>query len=169
MEELQSSRLILRPLTVSDAEPLFELFRDPQTMRFMGSRPASVEDEKRHIARQKSDLYPQGVGLRALVLRASLEVVGYCGLLPQLVEGNQEWEVTYLVQRKYWGMGLATEAVVCAVEEWKKKRSEPRLVALVHPDNIASAKVARKSGFRSEGKVLFKGFGMVDLYVQGRG
>jgi ribosomal-protein-alanine N-acetyltransferase len=34
----------------------------------------------------------------------------------------------------------------------------PRVISLIHPDNIASRRVAEKNGMKSEKETLFRGF-----------
>jgi ribosomal-protein-alanine N-acetyltransferase len=168
MFDFETNRLLLRRFTVADAAPFFRMYQDPETMRFMGSGPRSVTQEKQHIERQIAELYPHGIGLLAVTLKASQALIGYCGLLEQTVEGKKELEVAYLIDRAYWGQGFATEAAQALVTFWHTSRPEPRLVALVHPDNPASARVALKNDFIWTGKVPFKTFGVVDLFVRTR-
>ena len=137
-------------------------------MRFMGSGPRSVTHERQHIERQIAELYPQGIGLLAVMLKASRALIGYCGLLYQMVQNKKELEITYLIDRAYWRQGFATEAAQPVVKFWQTSRSEPRLVALVHPDNPASARVVLKNDFIQTGTAPFKTFGVVDLYVRTR-
>ena len=168
MLSFETNRLLLRPFTVADAAPFFYIYQDSETMRFMGSGPRSVTHEKQHIERQIAECYPHGIGLLAVTLKESQALIGYCGLVEQTVEGKKGLEVTYLIDRAYWRQGLATEAAQAVVKFWQTSRPEPRLIALVHPDNPASARVALKNDFIRTGTVPFKTFGVVDLYVRTR-
>lgn len=169
MHRHETPRLILREFRVSDAPAMFQICQDPEVMRFMGRGPASLEDEQRHLEKQIALHYPGGLGLLAAVERGSRRLLGYCGLLHQDVAGKRELELTYLLAREAWGQGFATEAARCLVEAWRAHRPEPRLVALVHPRNQASARVAGKAGLRREAMVEFKSFGIVDLYTRSKG
>ena len=168
MLSFETNRLLLRPFTVADAASFFRIYQDSETMRFMGSGPRSVTHERQHIERQIAELYPHGIGLLAVTLKESQALIGYCGLLEQTVQGKKEIEITYLIDRAYWRQGFATEAAQPLVKSWQTSRPEPRLVALVHPDNPASARVALKNDFIRTGTALFKTFGVVDLYVRTR-
>lgn len=164
----ETNRLLLRPFTVADAAHFFRIYQNSETMRFMGSGPRSVTHERQHVERQIAELYPQGIGLLAVTLKESQALIGYCGLLKQTVQGKKELEVTYLIDHAYWRQGFATEAAQPVVKFWQTSRPEPRLVALVHPDNPASARVALKNDFIRAGTAAFKTFGVVDLYVRTR-
>jgi ribosomal-protein-alanine N-acetyltransferase len=168
MPGFETNRLLLRPLTVADAARFFCIYQDRETMRFMGSGPRSVTHEEQHIERQIAGLYPQDIGLLAVTLKEKQALIGFCGLLHQTVQDKQEIEITYLIDRAYWGQGFATEATQPVVKFWQTSRPEPRLVALVHPDNPASARVALKNNFIRTGTAPFKTFGTVDLYVRTR-
>ena len=166
MLNFETDRLLLRPFIVADADSFFRMYQDTDTMRFMGSGPRSVAHERQHIERQIAELYPHGIGLLAVTLKESQALIGYCGLLHQTVQGKKELEITYLIDRTYWRQGFATEAAQPVVKFWHTSRPEPRLVALVHPDNPASARVALKNDFIRTGTAQFKTFGVVDLYVR---
>jgi ribosomal-protein-alanine N-acetyltransferase len=168
MLSFETNRLLLRPFTVADAASFFRIYQDSETMRFMGSGPRSVTHERQHIERQIAELYPHGIGLLAVTLKESQALIGYCGLLEQTVQSKKEIEITYLIDRAYWRQGFATEAAQPLVKSWQTSRPEPRLVALVHPDNPASARVALKNDFILTGTAPFKTFGVVDLYVRTR-
>lgn len=61
-------------------------------------------------------------------------------------------EIGYVLGRKYWGKGIATEAVrLVAAEIFKEKPEMERLEALVDVDNVGSQKVLEKVGFVREG------------------
>jgi [ribosomal protein S5]-alanine N-acetyltransferase len=164
----ETNRLLLRHFTVADAARCFRIYQDRETMRFMGSGPRSVTQEQQHIERQIGELYPHGIGLLAVTLKEGQALIGYCGLLYQTVQDKQELEITYLIDRAYWRQGFATEAAQPVVKFWQSSRPEPRLVALVHPDNPASARVVLKNDFIRTGMTPFKTFGVVDLYVRTR-
>jgi ribosomal-protein-alanine N-acetyltransferase len=168
MVSFETNRLLLRPFTAADATGYFRIYQDSETMRFMGSGPCSVTHEKQHIERQIAEHYPRGIGLLAVTLKEGQALIGYCGLLEQMVQGTKEIEITYLIDRAYWRQGFATEAAQPLVKFWQTSRPEPRLVALVHPDNPASARVALKNDFIRTGTAPFKNFGIVDFYVRTR-
>jgi ribosomal-protein-alanine N-acetyltransferase len=168
MQSLETPRLILRRFVPADAAAMFRIYQDPEVMRFMGRGPASVADEARHLEAQNTQRYPQGLGLLAIIEKSSRRLLGYCGLLQQALAGRTELELSYLLAREAWGLGFASEAACCLAGAWPSLRPEPRLVALVHPENTASARVAARAGFHREGLVEFKSFGTVELHTRYR-
>jgi len=116
-------------------------------MRFMGTRPDSVEVEREHIRKHIANYYDRhGFGLWAVVLKEDDRLIGRCGLLYQQVQGTWEIEVSYLIDKPYWGKGSATEAARETVELGFGRHKFARVIALINPENIASVRVAEKSG-----------------------
>ena len=166
MTVLETERLLLRRFTPEDAADNYRIYADPENMRFMGRGPDSVESEREQILKHIASYYDRhGFGLWAVVLKEEGRLIGRCGLLLQPVEGAQEVEVSYLIDRHYWGRGLATEAARAAVGLGFERYRFPHVSALINPLNAASVRVAEKIGMRYERDVIFGDFGEVALYV----
>ncbi len=161
----QTERLLVRRFTPEDAADNYRIYTDPENMRFLGRQPDSVEFERYHIRRHIANYYDQhGFGLWALVLKEEGRLTGRCGFIFQPVEGAQEVEVSYLIDRPYWGRGLATEAAREALRLGFGRYGFPRVVALINPENVASVRVARKVGMAYERDVDFRDYGQVAMY-----
>jgi RimJ/RimL family protein N-acetyltransferase len=65
-------------------------------------------------------------------------------------------------------MGLATEAGRASLDYARSALHLKRLVAMVHPDNVASARVLGKLGFAIEKQVRFSGLPDVDVNLFAR-
>ena len=79
-----------------------------------------------------------------MVTRHDNRLVGWDGLqhLPEL----DETEVAYLLSRRVWGHGYATEAGRAAIQFGFETAGLDQIIGLVHPDNIASIRVLEKCG-----------------------
>ncbi len=60
-------------------------------------------------------------------------------------------ELGYVISRKYWGNGFATQAIKLAIEMGFSDLDVERIEALVEPNNIGSQRVLEKNGFTKEG------------------
>jgi RimJ/RimL family protein N-acetyltransferase len=60
-------------------------------------------------------------------------------------------ELGYVISRKYWGNGFATQAIKLAIEAGFKDLDVERIEAFVDPGNIGSKRVLEKNGFTKEG------------------
>jgi len=166
MNVLETNRLVLRRLSLADAADLYRIYSDPETMGFMGKSPDSIEEERDHIQSHIAHHYEKyGVGLWATVLKENNRLIGRCGLMRKQIEGVEEVEIAYLLGREYWGRGLATEAAEAIVKHGCAKYGFKRIVAVIHPQNVASIRVAEKIGMKYERDVLYGDFGKVSLYV----
>ncbi len=152
---VESARLLVRPLSGRDAEMLAALYADPETMRFVGG-VRTVEQVRHELEHTIAGYESHGFGARAVVLKSEQRVVGRCGLWLQLLEGEREVEVGYLVGRSDWGKGYASEAAR-AVAEAGLAAGCSRLIALVDPANQASARVASKIGMRLQREAEHEG------------
>jgi RimJ/RimL family protein N-acetyltransferase len=71
----------------------------------------SYEETNQYIAAKiayMKQFFP--LGRRAIVLKGSGKVIGYCGLEPILIEGRSIVELSYGLSYEYWGKGYAFEA-----------------------------------------------------------
>lgn len=164
---IETERLILRHFTPEDAADNYRIYSDPDNMRFMGGPPDSVERERYYIGRHIANYYEvHGFGLWAAVLKEDGRLIGRCGFIYQPVEGRQEVEVSYLIDRPYWGQGLATEAAGATLRLGFGRYGFTRVVAMINPGNVASVRVAEKIGMRYERDVEFRDFGRVAMYAR---
>lgn len=146
----QTPRLILRHLTLDDVDDLAAIYTDPVVMRFFGST-YTYETKKQWLEERVFKCYEQrGWGLWATICKMDNKLIGRCGLIPQLVDGQEEVEIGYLLAKEYWGKGLATEAACVSRNYGFEKLGANRLISLIDPDNIASQKVAQKVGLTYE-------------------
>ena len=139
-----TARLRFREMTAGDLDDMADLLGDPDVMRFY---PApKTRDEAANWIRWNQDNYAtHGYGLWIVETHAA-EFVGDCGLTWQLVNGVRKLEVGYHVRAELQGHGLATEAAA-ACRDFARQHTDAReLVAIIHPDNHASQRVATKIG-----------------------
>jgi ribosomal-protein-alanine N-acetyltransferase len=163
---LETERMVLRWMDVSDVDDLMGIFSDPVAMRHypaIKSR-AEAEDWVRWTLASYRD---HGFGQWVAVLKKSGEFAGQCGLTVQEVEGTEEVEIGYLFLRRFWGRGLATEAAR-AVRDHGFALGYRRLVSIIDPQNLASRRVAEKAGLTLE-KEVWKSNKKVCVYSTSNG
>jgi len=139
---IETERLLLRPLRVSDVDVFVELHADFQVNRFVGSYSRQQALERlTAIERQWAG---RGHGLCAIELKSSGEFIGRSGL--QYWEQFDEVELGWTLRAAHWGHGYATEAAQACLD-WGFATLDDYFTALVRPGNEESVRVAERLGF----------------------
>lgn len=153
---IETPRLLFRPLTLEDVDDLTALYSDPEVMRFFeGVRTRHQAVEEIEECLQWYDRL--GFYFWAAVHKADGRFIGRCGLLPQVIDDRQEYEVAYMLARPYWSQGLGTEAARAIKEYGFANHPFPRLISIIAPDNLASVRVAEKNGMQYMKDIEFEG------------
>ena len=151
MKILETKRLILRRLLPDDLDNLYALYSDQEIRRYFPEGTLTYEetkDELEWFLNGHPD-HPE-LGLWATIYKDTDHFIGRCGLLPWTIEQRPEVEVAYLLDKAYWGQGLATEAARAIADYGFEQLHLSRLICLIDPQNQASIKVARKIGMTLE-------------------
>jgi len=151
MTVLESPRLILRHLAPADLAALHALYRDPEIREFFpdGTRTLAETREEIQWHENGHPRHPE-LGLWATIERSSGDFLGRCGLLPWEIDGTYEVELAYLIDKRRWGEGFATEAATAILEHARISLGLRRLICLITPGNTASVRVAAKVGMAFE-------------------
>jgi RimJ/RimL family protein N-acetyltransferase len=147
--------LVFREMSHDDLDDMAALLGDPEVMTYY-PRP-KTRQESAHWIDWNLGLYrTHGHGLW-LLTTADGEFVGDCGLTPQVVDGVTELEVGYHVMPDLQGRGYATEAAAASRDFARTVLGAPRLIAIIHPDNRSSQRVAEKIGLYPEKRTKVHG------------
>ena len=153
---LQDLRFSLRILRKSPGFAA-ELMANRDFMRFS----LGVFSREQTAAFLKKTLGWNSAGLPSLfavIVRENSKLIGYCGFFHQEVDGTNEIEIAYRLHPDYWGRGLATEAAQAVRDHAFRDLKLPRVISLVHPDNLPSRRVAEKNAMKVEKKTVHRGF-----------
>ncbi|MET7682924.1 GNAT family N-acetyltransferase [Streptomyces sp. NPDC005423] len=130
-------QVALRPVHDSDLPVFYRQTNDPESLRMAAFTPADPAD------RDAFDAHWKRVRASSAVVRTVLldgDVVGSVAVYGE----PGEREVTYWIDRAYWGRGIATAALLSLLAE----SPERPLYARAAADNAASRRVLEKCGFR---------------------
>ena len=141
---IETPRLLLRPMSFRDAKRLFEIYRDPETIRYWNGPDTSQQDSEERIARMQTHWERHGYGDWALIDKKTEAMIGFCGL--HLFEGMDEINLGFLIDRTFWGKGLATEASMASLRFGFEKAPLGRVVGTTAPNNAGAIKVLKKCG-----------------------
>ena len=148
---LTTERLTLRKLTEADIPALFQIYGDPEAMRYWSSPPMTDLAEAADLLQRTQEGYAQGTSWRLGVARRETgDLIGICSLFHWHPECRR-MEIGYILARPYWGSGYMTEALTTLIDFAFSSLGLHRLEADIDPRNGASARVLERLGFQKEG------------------
>lgn len=161
---IHTERLILRPFTLEDIAPSYEMNLDAEVSRYTGDGGivSLAEIERRITENVFGDYEKWGFGRFAVEVKNSPSFIGFAGLkyLPDL----DEVDLGYRLMREYWGQGFATEASQACIEFGFETLGLQRIIGMVLPENAASVHILLKLGFVFE-KAFMEDGDLVHLYT----
>lgn len=139
---IETDRLLLRPVTLDDAEAMFDYASDEENTRFVFARHSSVEDTRNQIARY---FLRRPLGNYGIEIKESQTFIGSIDL-NKIDDLLKTAAIGYCLNKNYWNQGYATEALkavlACAFEQVGMNK----LVACYDEANPASGRVMAKAG-----------------------
>jgi RimJ/RimL family protein N-acetyltransferase len=165
---LETKRLYLRHLVMDDLDDLFRLYSDPVVRLYFPEGTLSYEETREELEWFLNG-HPQHpeLGLWATVHKESGQFIGRCGLLPWTIDGQDEVEIAYLIDKSLWAQDFGTEAAQGIRDYAFEQLGLTRLICLIDEHNQASIRVAQKIGMTFE-KEGIDDLGPFLLYTGGR-
>ena len=163
---IETPRLRLRPFRESDLDALARLNSDPEVMRYLGTgKTLDRAGSWRQIALFIGHMQLRGFSLLAIEDVATGEFLGRSG--PWFPEGWPMLEVGWVVDPRRQNRGIATEAGRASLEWCFANLGVDRVCSIIHPANVASARVAEKLGAKIECRITLMGQ-EADLWIHHR-
>ena len=165
--QLETPRLVLRPLGLGDVGALRALVIDPDVRRWMMDHQVVPEATVRAaIVRSIEGFRRRGAGFFALVSKEDGAFVGEAGLKQARIGGL---ELGAAIWPRYFRQGLAAEACRAVLDDAFDRLGAPRVVACTDAPNFRSLALMRRLGFRPLGITTAGAFGAIRWFVLERG
>ncbi|MGJ8621319.1 MAG: GNAT family N-acetyltransferase [Yoonia sp.] len=149
---LTTARLRLEPFAANHAPALNAINNEPAVMAFLSDgAPETLEKTQAAIARVAERWARLGYGWWAMILRDSHQVIGAACLQNVANQDTAELEIGWRLTTAATGHGYATEAGKAAAEYAFDIIGAGHVIAVAHPDNIASHRVMERIGMRFRG------------------
>jgi [ribosomal protein S5]-alanine N-acetyltransferase len=149
--QLQTARLLLRPLRHDDAAALYAIHADPAVMRYWSTPPWTGLDEAQRMIEGDIAAMATGRNIRlGLQRRDDGALVGHCTLF-KLEPACRRAEVGYALARAAWGQGLMQEALTALLDHGFGALALNRVEADIDPRNAPSGRILERLGFVREG------------------
>jgi RimJ/RimL family protein N-acetyltransferase len=157
---IETARLRLRPIVVSDLDAHAAMNGDENLMRYTGGKPLSREDSWRRLLAGFGLWELLGYGPWAVERKADSAFLGNVSLfdfkrdIVPSIEGQPE--MGWFFTAHAHGQGYASEAVAAVLEWADGFLPGQEIAAIIDPDNAASIRVAEKSGFILSSEATYK-------------
>ena len=155
-DPLVTQRLSLDPLRAAHAPEMAPVLADPVLYRHIGGSPPSARELAARYERQARGSSPDGSEgwlNWVLRLRRDGQLVGFVQATLRERDGTTGAALAWVVASQEQGAGLATEGARVVVA-WLRTVGVTTLSARIHPDNAASAAVARRLGLVATPELL---------------
>jgi RimJ/RimL family protein N-acetyltransferase len=158
---IETERLTLRGHRLDDFTACAAMWADPIVTRHIGGKPFSEEESWSRLLRYAGHWALLGFGYWVVEEKATGNFageIGFANYKRNLEPGLGDTpEIGWVFNAPSHGKGYATEAV-CAAAAWGDEHfNPPRTACIIHPENLASIRVAEKCGYREFQRTTYRG------------
>lgn len=145
--KIETDRLFLRELQISDALFIFELLNSEGWLKYIGDRKiATIMDAENYIINGPILNYKtNGFGLWLVLEKTKQIPIGICGLLKR--DYLEYLDIGFAFSPKFYGNGYALEASKATCSFAENKLNINKLMAIVQSNNLRSTRLLEKLGF----------------------
>jgi RimJ/RimL family protein N-acetyltransferase len=148
---IETNRLLLRPLKLSDAEPMFAMDNNPEVHKYLWQNPTQTIEETIKIIEFVQGQYERNnIGRFATILKETNEFIGWTGIKfvdDHVENGNTNfYDYGYRLNEKFWNKGYATESSIAWLDYGFNQMNIDKMNAYTHHDNGASNHILQKVG-----------------------
>ena len=146
---LATPRLILRAAAEADIPVLQKLiFSDSEVMRFAFAGAPMADGAAEDFIRKFFTFGDRLTGMAVLTEKPGDDVIGFAGLSPCDALGIGDFEIGFVLARRAWGRGIATEIGEAQLVFGFEQLGCARLLGLVNPQNLPSIHALEKLAMR---------------------
>ena len=143
---IESARLVLRNISVNDAEDIFQLRTNEEAMKYIKKpKLRSLEDVYELIKVMNSPERMQW----GITIKNENKIIGTIGY-HRIIKDHYRAEIGYMLDPAYWNTGLMSEAIAKVIEYGFTKMDLHSIEAIIDPENIASRATLKKFNFIKE-------------------
>ena len=148
---IETERLLLRPMLLSDTAGMFELDSNPEVLRYLGNKPLTDIEQSREIIENIHRQYLEnGIGRWAVILKETNEFIGWSGLkVEKNINGHEQfYDLGYRFIQKHWGKGYGYESAKAFVEFGFEEMKLNKICASFVRGNSGSQRIMEKCGLQ---------------------
>jgi RimJ/RimL family protein N-acetyltransferase len=176
-DRIESERLVLRRIDRDDFDFFIQLHADLVVAQYLPhGKPRSSQESLAWLQSVLQSYEALALGQLAVLRKSDGVLIGRCGLSDLAVEARAgadavprgwyqraeapaaaeivfERELGYTFDRSSWGRGYASEAARCVFDYARDVLRLPRIISLIHPENVRSLRLAQRFGVLREDAV----------------
>ena len=146
---LETDRLLLRPLELSDADAMFVMDKNPAVHKYLWQKPAQTIDESIKVIEYVQSQYKRNkIGRFATIVKETGEFIGWTGIkfVHDHIENRNTnfFDYGYRLNEKFWAKGYATEATLAWLDYGFDQMNIDKINSYTHSKNGASNHVLKK-------------------------
>ena len=146
MTIFKTERLALVEFKKTHAAFLYDLVNDPVWIEFIGDKNVhSLKDAEDYIENRLRKSYENhGFGFYVVKIKETDQPVGMCGLVDR--PGLDDIDIGFAFLKEHRKRGYGFESSEGMLRYANKELGIDKVVAITHPDNVASGKLLEKLG-----------------------
>lgn len=154
----ETRRLIIRELSTEDIRSLYQIYQNPEVCLYIEGMDEYIDIEiKKQEAYIKNVYAFYNYGLWGVFNKDDKTLIGRCGIQSQMIDGQGEIELSYLLDRDHWGYGYALECCQAVLSYAANELEMNRVVAVIDKFNTRSIKLAERLNMTLEKEVRYHG------------
>lgn len=143
--EIKTERLVLRPLNIQYLDTVHAYASDLENTKYMIFLPSDTIEETSHfLTRITNEWQKDELNFFEFAITLDGKQIGAISIY--LNEQRTEGELGWILNKKYWGRGFATEAAMAVKDFAVNELKVSNLVAYCDFRNTASCNVMKKIG-----------------------
>lgn len=145
--QITTNRLLIRKLTLDDAEFIFELLNQNSWKKYIGNKNIkTIEDAKQYLIDNPLKMYEtHGFGLWCVTKLYSKQPLGVAGIIKR--DTLPLIDIGFAFLDRFAGHGYAYEACESILKYTQAQFHSEQILAIVKPENSKSIKLLDKLGF----------------------
>ncbi|APY07194.1 GNAT family N-acetyltransferase [Winogradskyella sp. J14-2] len=143
---LETNRLLLRELSLSDAENIYNLNLNPDVIKYTGDTAfKSIEDAHKFL-KNYLDYKLNGYGRWAVMQKKTNSFIGFCGL--KFNPEDNQTDIGFRFFEDMWNRGYATESARACLDYCFERYNLKQIIGRAMKVNLNSIKVLEKIGLK---------------------
>jgi len=152
---IETERLIVKAATPNSLDNWYGLFSNPEIMQFIGKGVKTFDETRQSLEKTIRHHEKHGFSIGDIFEKTTGEYVGRAGLIYLELNDNQpDIEVGYMMHKKFWKKGYATELAQAFISWGFKHLPVSKLIGIINPQNDKSRHVLEKIGMHYIGRAI---------------